>query len=318
MPNSSPPLGNLVRIAPLEWTALPAHSAFPDHKSHKPGNSGNGSDNRPPLIPFIKELLGQAVSFVDDIVPKTFTAGKEKNSSPAKAKVQLLKRDVQGNELHSIQWSGSSISRSTPPSTNEAWFARRSRHSNKQEDGSADFSEFATALRDDHSEHEREYTPDVYDSYRVLDWDVETAAEGFKIDGYSMIRMQIYEMAHALPFPLSPRVFPVLALTANTGHDQFIVVQIPVDITTLPAAMYSNGRNLREGEGSQKRKKPVLGVYTSVERVKLEGSDVEWVMATASNAKGWLPMAVQKTGVPGAVVKDVGFLMKWIAARRGR
>jgi hypothetical protein len=29
-------------------------------------------------------------------------------------------------------------------------------------------------------------------------------------------------------------------------------------------------------------------------------------------------MAVQKTGVPGAVVKDVGFLMKWIAARRGR
>ncbi len=127
----------------------------------------------------------------------------------------------------------------------------------------------------------------------------------------------VYEMAHALPFPMSPRVFPVLALTANTGEDQFVVVQIPINITTLPAAMYSNGRNVKDGDTEQKKKKPVLGVYTSVERVKLQGSDVEWVMATASDAKGWLPMVIQKMGVPGAVVKDVGYLMKWIAERRG-
>jgi len=116
---------------------------------------------------------------------------------------------------------------------------------------------------------------------------------------------------------MSPRVFPVLALTANTGEDQFVVVQIPINITTLPAAMYSNGRNVKDGDTEQKKKKPVLGVYTSVERVKLQGSDVEWVMATASDAKGWLPMVIQKMGVPGAVVKDVGYLMKWIAERRG-
>ena len=42
-------------------------------------------------------------------------------------------------------------------------------------------------------------------------------------------------------------------------------------------------------------------------------------MTTASDAKGWLPMWVQKLGVPGAVVKDVGLFMKWVVGlRRGR
>jgi hypothetical protein len=135
----------------------------------------------------------------------------------------------------------------------------------------------------------------------------------------------VYEMAHAFPFPLSPRIFPVLAVTANTTkpNSSFIVVQIPLDISTLPLSFYSNGRNVREGDSLQKKKKPVLGVYASVERVrKIESGEgegeIEWAMATASDAKGWLPMAVQKLGVPGAIVKDVGFLIKWIAEKRER
>ena len=39
-------------------------------------------------------------------------------------------------------------------------------------------------------------------------------------------------------------------------------------------------------------------------------------MATASNARGSLPMWAQKMGVPGAVVKDVGLFMKWVGGRR--
>lgn len=58
-------------------------------------------------------------------------------------------------------------------------------------------------------------------------------------------------------------------------------------------------------------------VYTSIERCKITPSgDVEWMMATASDAKGNLPMAVQKLGVPGAIVNDVGFFIKWIAEQR--
>ena len=39
-------------------------------------------------------------------------------------------------------------------------------------------------------------------------------------------------------------------------------------------------------------------------------------MATASDANGWLPMWVQKLGIPGAIVKDVGYFMKWILDER--
>ena len=44
--------------------------------------------------------------------------------------------------------------------------------------------------------------------------------------------------------------------------------------------------------------------------------EVEWVMATASDARGALPGWVQKLGTPGAVVKDVGLFLGWVDGRR--
>lgn len=144
-------------------------------------------------------------------------------------------------------------------------------------------------------------------------------------------------MCHKLPPPLSTRVFPVLVVTAKTGKNAFIIVQRPVDIESHRDAFYSNGRNLQEGDSDLKRKKPVLGsvkhgyppllvfvvlivpgsVYTSIERCILtENDEIEWTMATTSDAKGWLPKPAQKMGVPGAIAKDVGFFMKWIEEER--
>ena len=58
-------------------------------------------------------------------------------------------------------------------------------------------------------------------------------------------------------------------------------------------------------------------VYTSIERCILtESADIEWIMATASDAKGNLPMAAQKLGIPGAIVNDVGLFMEWTANNR--
>lgn len=68
----------------------------------------------------------------------------------------------------------------------------------------------------------------------------------------------VYEMAHKLPPPLLPRVFCVLLVTAKTGKDGFIIVQIPVNLQSLPESYYSSGRNQKEGESEVKRKKPVL------------------------------------------------------------
>lgn len=144
-------------------------------------------------------------------------------------------------------------------------------------------------------------------------------------------------MCHKLPFPLSPRAFPVLVITAKTDRDGFVIVQLPVNVESLQVAFYSTRRNEREESNALKRKKPVLGysqpslpvpkcnrilimnprVYTSIERCILRADhDIEWIMATTSDAKGCLPLWIQRMGIPGAIFKDVKFLLEWILKKR--
>jgi len=143
-------------------------------------------------------------------------------------------------------------------------------------------------------------------------------------------------MAHALPLMFKPRVFPVLTITAskpcraNPGDQNpaplcgisqhptsLLVVQIPIDLTTFDRALYSNNRNVKDGDTPQKQKKVVLGNYVSIEKcTMLPNFDIQWVMATASDAKGNIPMWMQKISVPGKVANDVGLFIKW--AKRTR
>lgn len=69
----------------------------------------------------------------------------------------------------------------------------------------------------------------------------------------------VYEMCHKLPWPLAPRVFPVLLVSGKTDASGFVVVQVPVSVELLPGAFYSNGRNRRDGDGALERRKVVLG-----------------------------------------------------------
>jgi len=136
-------------------------------------------------------------------------------------------------------------------------------------------------------------------------------------------------MAHSIPFPLNNRVFPVLVVRALTGkhnHNRnhtslaqpnstnasplgFIVAQIPINLASFPHSLYSSGRNRKYSDSAKKRANVTMGRYVSVERVMLDedkGSDakkIQWMMATASDAGGNLPMGVQKMGVPSAVIK---------------
>ena len=111
------------------------------------------------------------------------------------------------------------------------------------------------------------YTPDVYDCYEVLNWDSEIEGglnKGGPIKAdtgvYTEVHMSIREMCHKLPPPLLNRVFPVLVITAKGPQaHSFLVVQMPVDISNLTSAMYSNKRNLNEGKTRIKRKRVVLG-----------------------------------------------------------
>ncbi|KAK4987588.1 hypothetical protein LTR66_005002 [Elasticomyces elasticus] len=293
--------GPYMRLRTLQPSEVPFHPIIAELQQSK-------NTYPPALIPFLTAVLSEAISFIDDELPQSFkTKSANKQSPPCFAPVELLTNQPSA--------SGAS----------EAWFARRSVHVSERKRGTADYPEFVKGLLDDHSQHEMEYTPDVFDALKVLDWDEAIAkqtGETRTLDGFENVRMAVYEMCHHIPFPLYNRTFAVvviMAATPKTYPNSFIVVQVPVDISKLPAAMYSNGRNRQEGDSARKRKKVVLGEYVSVERVKAmkHGEDkITWEMATASDAKGWLPMWAQKMGVPGAVVKDVGLFMDWTAKRR--
>ncbi|KAL8659022.1 MAG: hypothetical protein Q9226_000648 [Calogaya cf. arnoldii] len=324
---------NLLRLLPLQLEDLPSHPALKlsvDQKGdgstgdasvtqvrstdpHKTTQTLNASqpdapeaNTRPPIGPFIKAILDSAVIFIDDTLPTTFQHHSHKSSTSAKTNVELLQHMVSAKELSKVDWQGSKIPRHPPDNlASEAWFARRSRHANKQAKGTASFSEFDYGLRIDHCQHEDAYTPEVFDTRRVLEWDIPDSLA--KVDSdfadYQNITMSI------------------LVITATTGEHDFIIVQLPVEIGTVQEAFYSNGRNLQEGNSALKRKKPVMGQYTSIERCVLRpiANEIEWTMATTSDAKGWLPIWMQNLGIPGAIAKDVDFLMDWIASvRRGR
>ena len=74
---------------------------------------------------------------------------------------------------------------------------------------------------------------------------------------------------------------------------------------------------------AQRRKQVVVGAYAAVETVYLEKDEetgkevIDWTMGTASDTRGMLPMGLQKMGLPGAVVKDVGYFLRWIRTVKG-
>ena len=235
------PLGNLIRLLPLHINELPAHSALETLiESPNAGNNVHAAE-RPDLISFMEEILEQATFFLEDVLSGTFKEGSLKSSSPSKAPVRMYSRKIESAEIQSIPWTNSSVPRNWSANgkkPSENWFARWSRHANHSDEGTADLDEFDYGLRHDHSRHEQEYTPDVFDSYKVFSWDdqIENATRaGASIENYRELSMSVFEMCHQLPALLSNRVFPVLVVTAKRGKHGFIVVQIPVDISNLTA-----------------------------------------------------------------------------------
>ena len=124
-----------------------------------------------------------------------------------------------------------------------------------------------------------EYTPDVQDAHKVVDWDNELANLGRTVGGWEDVSLAVVEMVHHIPPPLNDRVFPEVIVTARRAKE-FIVVQIPVETTGMPGAKYNSKGKLQ------------TAMYCSIEYGQLieDGAKVRWQMATASDAKGILPM----------------------------
>ncbi|KAL8967766.1 MAG: hypothetical protein Q9197_005251 [Variospora fuerteventurae] len=213
--------GNYVRIVPLKLEELPSHPVLdPPLPRRRPSrgrmsndlrdNPGpprkttqivNGSDastldayGRPNLLPFIKAVLEQAVTFVDEILPATFKPVSKKLAPPAKAKVQLLKLEITSTELREIPWFDPKVPREMPDDIadiGETWFARKSLHENCAEKGTALFSEFDYGIRIGHPQHECDYMPNVIDAWKVLSWNIpeNPAEEGPVFKDYQNVSM---------------------------------------------------------------------------------------------------------------------------------
>lgn len=162
-----PALGPYIRIVPLTTSDLPAHPAL------LPPDSGV----RPDLGKFINDVLTEAKDFSQITIPQTFARTSVKSSAPAAAKVQLLKRLISASELADVAWEArvsSGAAANAAPRVDEAWFARLSRHEDKSEAGTAAWGEFDNGLRVAHSENEMDYTHNIYDAVKVLDWEEQT------------------------------------------------------------------------------------------------------------------------------------------------
>lgn len=272
------PLGNFVRLQPLHTNELPSHEALdslingPIGRQASNGSTPtNGAITRPELRRFVTHILNEAWRFAEYDVPQIFASKGTRKSPPSSSEVELLAKSFSQTEMQNVPWLDSSLPRQwsghgRKPAEN--WFGRRSHHPDVREEGTATVQEFDFALRHDHPEHEMAYTPDVYDCFEVLHWNNKLQALAAKegpIQGeagaYTEVRMSIREMCHKMPtWPLRNRVFPVLVLAAKgPTTDAFIVVQIPVDISNITSAFYSNKRNLTEAQSKQKRKKVIVG-----------------------------------------------------------
>ncbi|CAK3982249.1 Hypothetical predicted protein [Lecanosticta acicola] len=287
---SAPPaLGSYIRMRPLKPAELPAHPTLAPLQEPK---------TAPSLKAFISTVLNEGNDFVTDYLPKAFKVkARNRAAPPSTAPVELLEHEI---SAHDLPEDGRTMGAS------ETWFARESIHENAAQRGTASWEEFDSGLRADHSQHEMDYTPDVLDAHIVCDWKAELEQLGGAVDGWNDVDFVLMEMMHKIPWPLNNRAFPVVVLTAKRAQE-FIVVQVPVAVGRVKEARYA------------KESKVVTGTYCSIERCEAieGGTKVKWQMATASNAKGNLPMSLQKLGTPPAIVKDVGLFMDWCEKRRG-
>ena len=162
---------SFLHLHPLVPADLPTHPALAPHQQSSPDTST-----------FVKRVLDEATALVDTALPQSFhSISKSKASPPSAAPVELLSRSIPASSLPShVKKPGSSSCKG------EAWFARRSVHENAEKEGTASIAEFEEGLIKNHSANEMDYTPDVYDSYKVLEWDKEQLRN---VEGYDDVGM---------------------------------------------------------------------------------------------------------------------------------
>ncbi|KAL6869274.1 hypothetical protein ACO1O0_000598 [Amphichorda felina] len=286
--------GPLVRLWGIQNAQLPARNATAQE-----------------LTRLLTSILLEAVPFISDVpsaaVSPYASSWKTKGSRHfphSEAPVFLYERTVPAEALHEVAREHhlpgpSSATRLQP----ETWFLRRSVHDDSARAGTASWDEWVRCFKASHAETERAFTPSVLSTRADREWDCRGVEVDLDGETWGDWTLKLEESVHKMPAPLRNRVFPVLqATTSVLGKQRFLVVQIAAG-----EAM---------GVVEARRGGDVCGAYTSIEQLRDTGEGIEWVMGTASDAKGVLPAWVQRMATPGMVAKDVDLFLSWVATHR--
>ncbi|KAI0523856.1 hypothetical protein F5B22DRAFT_592282 [Xylaria bambusicola] len=300
MSSTTTELGPLVRRWGLPVKQLPSATAGPDE-----------------LKPFFASILKEALPFIDSAAPKTSSDAKKlwkskgaKSSPDSDASVDVLERRISAKELQAIA-SKHGIKADIEE---ETWATRLSVHEDAAKKGTASWDEFEHSFRLEHAKTEMAFTPNVIAANEAQRWDcagIELEEGGQSWDRFQLV---VEEMRHKVGRPfLKDRTFPVLQLSCavkdGTGASpEFVIVSIPV-----PDFATSDKANLSKEKGA------LIAFYVSIERIrKLDNGKIEWLLGTASDAAGVLPLWIQDIALLGIVWKDVPMFLGWIAKERGK
>ncbi|KAI5466372.1 hypothetical protein BGZ63DRAFT_376061 [Mariannaea sp. PMI_226] len=277
------------------------------HPSQLPPADAKDED----LKPLLRSVLNEALPFVD-LSPGEASGWKQRSHKTfphSAAPVQMYERTVTASQLAAVVEKHQPLGVSSKSVRDETWALRQSVHENAATKGTASWAEFVRCFKEQHADAEKAFTPGVVGTRLHREW----SCAGITVEGadgtiWTDLTLKSEESTHHLPAPLNKRVFPVLQVTAATvseGRKAFLIVQIAV----------------QPEDDEQKRTtandSTIKAAYTSIEMVReTSGGEIEWIMGTASNAKGYLPMWMQRMAVPGQIAKDVDMFMDWVAAER--
>ncbi|KIR39427.1 hypothetical protein I307_01304 [Cryptococcus deuterogattii 99/473] len=157
------------------------------------------------------------------------------------------------------------------------------------------YERFRRGLLEYHSQNEREY--------------IKACRETECLHVYQKHVAEVWRLTYKTPPPTNPRTFVVLLLCRELisepqGERAFMNISLPF---SHPGCMEKKGNE----------SKRVRGRYVSVERVQEmdKGRQVEWRMATSSDAGGNIPRFMTNSSLPNSIAEDVPSFLSWMVDR---
>jgi len=297
---------NILTRHGISISELPAGGIAPA----RPNSANNGapelaSTSSKDLAQFIQEIMQEGIPFVDAVAPKS----GEQSTWKAKSSPTTFPQSEAPVFSSELTVTAKDANNGTEQERTEVWFSRRSCHRNSAEKRTASWAEFTRAFYEHHAETEHRYVPTVLAVRRAIYWD--TTGLEIEVNGetWTGFICEVWEMKHKIePKPLNNRVFPALQIGAKLkGKDETVFLQAPIfGFAESHHAEYAKDKTV------------VVATYAAVERLRIVPSSgqIEWIMATASDAGGNLPQFVQNLAVSGEVAKDVKMFLEWIPSQR--